>query len=272
MEHHNRILRLTLSAIAAGVLLTNGCVLPHAPVPANEFGKVSPRKYCPGDTVTASYDLAMETACVSRPGFDCATIAPSITISSSPVAFPPHTSTSLIDSTTFVPTEPRVDVDFSPSSSPIGILYPSINAMTGAPQMTSRYIKSTTRTVERLEGEITQTLTHSGMCNGNTPTHSPAQIADLPEFSPNLQIQQFCNTSAVTIEATLSGAAGEFTRRLIAGECFRLDEPGIPAGLGSARVVGVRSLMVDPIAQCDPLQNSMPPASLQTAVTLSCGS
>jgi hypothetical protein len=143
--------------------------------------------------------------------------------------------------------------------------------MTGAPQMTARHVKNTTRTVQRLEGEITQMLTHSGMCNGSTPTHSPAQIADLPEFSPHLQIQQFCNTSAVPIEATLSGAAGEFTRRLSAGECFRLDEPGIPAGLGSARVVGVRSLMVDPTAQCDPLQGMMPPQSLSTSVVLACG-
>ena len=271
MDQQNRIFRGTLSAIAAGVLLTHGCALPHAPFPGNEFGNVSPKKFCPGDTVTASYDLPMDTACTSRPGFDCATIAPPITISSSPAVFPPHTSTALIDSTMFTPTEPRVDVLFSLSTSPATVLYPSINAMTGAPQMTARHVRNTTRTVERLEGEIMQTLTHSGMCNGSTPVHAAAQIADLPEFSPNLEIRQLCNTSAVPIEATLSGAAGEFTRRLSAGECFRLDEPGIPAGLGSARVVGVRSLMVDPTAQCDPLQNPTPPASLQTAVTLSCG-
>lgn len=271
MDHQNRIIRLTLSAIAAGVLLTNGCALPHAPVPANEFGKVSPQKYCPGDTVTASYDLLMDTACTSRPGFDCATIAPPITISSSPAAFPPHTSTALIDSTTFMPTEPRVDVLFSLPTSPATLLYPSINAMTGAPQMTARHIKNTTRTVERLEGEIMQTLIHSGMCNGSTPVHAAAQIADLPELSPNLRIQQFCNTSTAPIEATLSGAAGEFTRRLNAGECFRLDEPGIPAGLGTARVVGVRSLMVDPTAQCESLQGMTPPQSLRTSVVLACG-
>lgn len=272
MDILKKLNRFSLTALAGGVLMTNGCFeLPHASAPANEFGKVSPQKYCPGDTVTASYDLAMETACVSRPGFDCATIAPPITISSSPVAFPPYTSTTLIDGKTFAPTEPRVDVIFSPASSPMGIMYPSINAMTGAPQMTSRYIKNTTRTVERLEDEIMQTLTHSGMCSGSTPTHSPAQIADLPEFSPNLSIQQFCNTSAVPIESTLSGAAGEFTRRLNAGECFRLDEPGIPGGLGSARIVGVRSLMVDPTAQCDSLQGMTPPQSLSTRVVLACG-
>lgn len=271
MDHQNRIIRLTLSAIAIGVLLTNGCALPHAPVPASEFGKVSPQEYCPGDTVTASYDLTMETACVSRPGFDCATIAPPITISSSPVAFPPHTSTALIDSTTFMPTEPRIDVLFSLPTSPTLVLYPSVNAMTGAPQMTSRYIKNTTRTVERLEGEIMQTFTHNGMCNGSTPVHAAARIADMPEFSPNLSIRQVCNTSAVPIEATLSGASGEFTRRVDAGECFGLDEPGIPAGLGSARIVGVRSLMVDPTAQCDSLQGMTPPQSLSTRVVLACG-
>ena len=271
MDHQNRIIRPTLSAIAAGVLLTNGCALPHAPVPANEFGAVSPQKYCPGDTVTASYNLTMETACVSRPGFDCATIAPPITISSSPVVFPPRTSTALIDSTTFMPTEPRVDVLFSLPTSPANILYPSINAMTGAPDFQRRSIKNTTRPVERLEGEIMQTLTHNGMCNGSTPVHAAAQIADLPEFSPNLGIQQVCNTSAVPIEATLSGASGEFTRRLNAGECFGLDEPGIPGGLGSARIIGVRSLMVDPTAQCDSLQGMTPPQSLSTRVVLACG-
>lgn len=271
MDHLKTFNKTILSLIAGGVLLTNGCVLPHADLPASEFGAVSPRKYCPGDTVTASYNLPMDTACVSRPGFDCATVAPTITIDSSPASFPPHTSTALIDSTTFMPTAPRIDVRFSLPTTPVSIMYPSINATTGAPQMTFRYVKNTTRTVERLEGSITQSLTHGGMCNGTTPANAPAQIVDLPEFSANLRVQQLCNTSAVPIEATLAGASGEFTRRLAPGECFALDEPGVPSGLGTARTVSVRPLAIDPAVQCSAVQGSTPPQTLTTRAVLACG-
>jgi hypothetical protein len=265
------ITRYTMATLAACVLLTDGCTLTHASRPPNEFGSVSPRHYCPGDTVTASYDLAMETPCVSRAGMDCATVGPAITISSAPESFPPQTSTRLANGLTFTPTAPRVDVSFAPSTTPFSFVYPSVNPTTGAPALTLRWIRTTTRPVERIEGSIAQTLSHGGMCNGTTPANAPAQIVDLPEFSANLRVQQLCNTSAVPIEATLAGASGEFTRRLAPGECFALDEPGVPSGLGTARTVSVRPLAIDPAVQCSAVQGSTPPQTLTTRAVLACG-
>ena len=42
------LVRGGLSALAAGVLLTNGCALPHADAPPGQsIGRVSPALYCP---------------------------------------------------------------------------------------------------------------------------------------------------------------------------------------------------------------------------------
>lgn len=263
-----RSARLGLATVAAGMLLTNGCTLTHASRPP-AYGTVSPRNYCPGDVVTASYDLTRDAACVSRPGFDCATTVswPAITIDSAPMSFPPRTSAMSSDSLDFVPTAPRVDVTFTPPVPSTSYMYPGA----GDPSVIIRTISAQTRTIERVDGSIARSLSHGGVCSGTTPAHTPAMIAELPEFSPNLRIEQVCNTSPVPIVATLSGASGDISRELPPGACFVPNEPGMPAARATGSTLGVRSLTVDPGAQCDPLQGMTPPTPLTTRAVLACG-
>lgn len=270
MEHQKRILRLTLSAIAAGVLFTDGCVLPHAQLPEPvAFGEVSPLRYCPGDTITAAFDIAAESACVSRPGMDCAALAPTIAISGSPAAFPAQSFNAFAGHLSFATTEPRVDVSFLPTPDPFAVFYPTIRD--GMPATGFRSIKGTTRTAERIDGEIARVLYHYGLCDGSTPGYASAAVGDEPGLSPNLRMKRLCNTSAVPIVATITGASGDFVRELGVGQCFELSEPGIPAGTDIARSVGVRSQAIDPTAQCSAVQGATPPQTLTTRAFFGCG-
>lgn len=266
-----RSTRFGLAVVAAGILLTSGCTLPHASRPF-PYSAVSPRSYCPGDVVTASYELTRDAACVSRPGFDCATTVswPAITIDSTPMSFPPRTFTTSGGGLDFAPTAPSVDVTFSPPGGSASFLYPSVDAA-GTANFTSRSIRTQTHTVERIDGSIARALTHGGVCSGTTPAHTPATIAEPPEFSPSLRIQQVCNTSAVPIVATLSGASGDISRELPPGACFVPNEPGMPAVPAAGSTLGVRGLTVDPVAQCNQLQGMTPPTSLTTRAVLACG-
>ena len=271
MTHLTRPVRLGLATIAAGMLLTNGCQLQHGPRPPFSFSTVSPQSYCPGDLITASYDLTQETACVSRPGFDCAAVAwPAITIDSSPISFPPQTFTASSRSLNFTSTEPRIDVTFTPPGSSASYLYPSVDTA-GTASFTARNIRTQTLPVERIDGSISRERSHDGMCNDGTPTYASAVIANLPELSPNLRVQEVCNASAVPIIATLSSASGDVSRELSPGACFVPNEPGAPAVPATGSTISVRSLVVDPIAQCNPVQGMTPPTQLTTRAVLACG-
>lgn len=254
-------------AIAAGMLFTNGCTLTHRSRPPS-YGTVSPRSYCPGDVVTARYDLTQDTACVSRPGFDCATLAwPAITIDSTPMSFPPRTSAASSDSLDFVPTAPRVDVTFTPPVASTSYAYPAA----GDPSLIIRTISAQTNTIERIDGSITRMLSHGGMCNGMTPAYATETVANLPELSSNLHVQEVCNTSTSPIIATLSSTSGDVSRELPPGACFVPNEPGAPTLPANGSTISVRSLAVDPIAQCNPLQGMTPPTPLTTRAVLACG-
>ncbi len=263
--------RFTLASIATAMLLTNGCVLQHASRPP-PYSSVSPQRYCPGDAVTASYDLTRDTACVSRPGFDCATTVswPPIAIDSVPMSFPPQTFTASADRLDFTPTAPRVDVTFSPPVASTSYLYPSVDSG-GAPNFTMRTISVQTHAVVRIDGSIDRALSHGGLCSGGSPAHAAAEVANLPAFSPNLQVQEVCNTSSAPIIATLSSVSGDVSRELSPGACFVPNGPGAPAVPATGSTISVRSLAVDPIAQCNPLQGMTPPRPLTTRAVLACG-
>lgn len=263
----SRSARIGLATVAAGMLLTNGCTLTHGSRPP-AYSTVSPRNYCPGDVVTASYDLTQDTACVSRPGLDCATIAwPPIAIDSAPMSFPPRTFTASGGRLEFTPTAPRVDVTFAPPVASTSYAYPAA----GNPSLIIRTISAQTRTIERIDGSIVRDLSNGGVCDGRSPAHMSAEIANLPEFSANLHVQQICNTSMFPIVATLASASGDVSRELTPGACFAPNEPGAPAVPAAGSRIGVRSLAVDPIAQCDPLQGMTPPRPLTTRAVLACG-
>jgi hypothetical protein len=271
MDILHKLNRITLTLLAGGVLMTNGCALPHAEIRATSLGQVAPLNYCPGDTIAATYSLLNATgeACVSRAGMDCSTIAPTLTMSSSPTAFPTQSFNTLTGGLTFVPTEPRIDVSFALPSSPALVMYPIVD-MAGVPKFASQWFSNKTHTVQRIDGEINQALTHNGMCAGSTPVHAPAQIATTPMYSPNLRLRTVCNTNAVPITVTLSGPAGELSRDLAPGACFGLDEPGVPIEFNTSNVIAARPQAIDPM-QCRALEGSAPPQTLTTRVSLACG-
>lgn len=260
-------LRISLSALAAGVLLTNGCALPHAPLrPTNEnIGQVSPLQFCPGDTITANFNLTQEQACVSRPGLDCATLAPTITIASTPMSFAPQTTTAFSGRVDFVPAGDSVNVQFSAASA--GLAYPVVN-MDGTPGLRIRNLVNNAVETRRITGEITRTIDHGGMCVGGNPVNADGVVPGPPELSSNLRMHRICNTSAVPVRIQIGGFAGDM---LAPGGCLDLAAPGVPAELGMARTYSVFPLAVDPGAQCASTQGMTPPASLQTTVALGCG-
>lgn len=264
------LVRGGLSALAAGVLLTNGCALPHAPLPpVQDMGRVSPALFCPGDTVSASYNLTQEQACVSRPSFSCPDFAPTITMTSAPADFAPQTATGFTGNVDFMPSTDSTAVTFSPASP--SLFYPTMT-MSGMPAFRSRSLVSTTITAQRLTGTVARTIEHGGMCAGGQPVNADGVIPGPPELSSNLRIRTICNSSTTLIRITVPGAPGSMLERDLApGDCLDTSEPGVPAEVAALRTYAVRSLVVDPGAQCSVLQGMTPPASLRTTVTLGCG-
>ena len=260
-----------LGVIAAGVLLTNGCALPHAElrIPTVEIGRVSPAQFCPGDTVSARYDISQEQPCVSRSGFDCAALQPTITVASSPMSFAPQTNPGFVGNIDFTPAADSVDVSFTAAST--GLTYPIV-LMGGAPGLRLLTLVNNTATTRRLTGEIVRSVNHGGMCAGSAPTHADGILPGPPELSANLRTRRICNSSAAPLRLTIAGAPGEMVERdLSPGQCFDTAEPGVPPDVAAARTYSVRALTVDPMTRCSAVQGSMPPAPLQTTITLGCG-
>jgi hypothetical protein len=256
-----------LSLIAGGVLLTNSCSLPRSPlrIPTADIGKVSPAQFCPGDTVTASYNITQERPCVSRPGFDCAALAPTITIASTPMSFAPQTTASFVGGIDFTPAADSVDVGFTAASA--GLSYPF-----GTTEWRVLTLVNNTANTRRIDGDIVRTVTHGGMCAGIEPVHADGLLPGPPQLSANLRTRRICNSSTAPIRLIIAGAPGEMVERdLMPGQCFNTDEPGVSPETAAARSYSVRALTVDPAARCSAVQNSTPPASLQTTITLGCG-
>lgn len=257
--------RGTLSLMALAVLLSDGCTLPHAdPRPQPQYQAIiNPAQYCPGDTVTASYDIAGSQPCFSHSGFNCADVTPNVDVTSSPEQFPAGRLTGFIGSREFMPTAATYTVTFAPTLSPA--VYPIDNRMGGSP-LISRATPPVSLAGARIEGTITRALTHGGMCVGSTPAYAPAALPSAPEVSERLRIQQICNTSDVPIIVMLSSSSGPgFTGMLTPDQCTA---PGAGA---DARSVQVNTLGVDPSAMCSATSGSTPPRSLRTRVTLACG-
>ncbi|GAA4796073.1 hypothetical protein [Lysobacter hankyongensis] len=260
-----------LGMLAAGVLLTNGCALPHAELrpPNVDIGRVSPAQFCPGDTVTASYNLTQEQPCVSRSGFDCATLQPTITMASTPMSFAPRTATAFAGNIDFTPAADSVDVSFTAASR--GLTYPIVT-MSGAQGFQIVNLVNNTANTRRITGEIMRTVNHGGMCAGSAPTHADGVLPGPPEVSANLRTRRICNSSTTPLRLTITGAPGEMVERdLMPGQCLDTGEPGVSPEVAMARTYSVRALTVDPMAQCGAVQGSTPPAPLQTTIALSCG-
>lgn len=253
--------RIALSSLAAGVLLTNGCTLPHAAPP---YAKVSPMQYCPGDTVVAEYDTIGTQPCVSHTGVDCATVTPTVVIASDSASLPAASISAFTGSRMFTPTESAVRVTFD--ATPADLIYPARNSA-GENIFARRDLRPITRNITRIDGEVAETLTHNGMCAGMTPVNAPSPLPGAPQSSTRLLAQRICNTNAVPIIVNITGAPGApgASGTLSPGECLPL---GFPADGG---VVNVSPAAIAPGEPCGSTQTGEPPQTLTTRVFLSCG-
>lgn len=261
------LVRGGLSALAAGVLLTNGCALPHAPFPGNNIGKVEPANYCPGDTVTASYDLTAPDMCVSRPGLNCATLQPTITTRSTPESFPAQTVAGFANRISFAPTADAVDVAFSleGATSPQNFLFPTVDAM-GAPITRVAAVRNNTARTTRINGSGAFDLVFQGICAGSQPSHAPATLPGPPAFSEHLRMDSICNTTSSTLLVNVAG----IPVMLAPGACQNPVPPGSSTVIPAGAPVMLQSAPVDPGAQCSSVDGGHPPADIRLRVTMAC--
>ncbi len=224
-----KIMRYSVIAISAAIV-ANGCMLDRRPIFSP--GRLLPAQYCPGDTLTASYDFLTSATCTPRSDGDCERSAPTVTITSSPMLFPSTTLQSYQNSVSFPASGDRVDVNFA---------YGTTNVF--VPPSALLLVRDNTESATRLTGSIDQELIHPGSCSGaNLPAEIPVGP---PRLSPNLRLVELCNFNAVHIEVTLSGSpAGDPPpQRLEPGRCLDTSAPGM-AGADGARIVSVRPVIV----------------------------
>ncbi|MFZ5635934.1 MAG: hypothetical protein ACOY82_05040 [Pseudomonadota bacterium] len=250
------------------ILVATGCVLDRRPIPPG-WGQVTPAQYCPGDTLTASYDFQGSDACPA--GVDCTPYLPTVTLTSTPMLFP---STSLPPGYTgnfaFPASGDAVTVGFHSSANPV--LIPTDRFEGGTRVFIQRTgVSDTTSTARRIVGTQAFELTHTGMCAGASPVYAPGEVAPTPRFSPNLRLVDVCNNSGTVLVITISGAGGTtYSQMVPPGNCLDTSAPGVPAGADASRIVDVRPLAPDPTARCSATGPNTPPATLRTIAHMAC--
>lgn len=263
-----RALRL-LGLAAACTLFASGCHLERHPL-FGSMGDVTPREYCPGDPLRASFDLLQGETCPAD--VDCAAFSPNMVLSATPADFP----TTMLRAYTG-------GVDFSPSGDSVSVLFDIDRDSVTIP--TDRFDDSGNRVfvvrqplndqtvVARRMTDFDRELVHDGICMGSTPAQAAAMLPSGPRLSPQMRLQSLCNASGVPIRVTLSGGApgSEYTRELGVGECLDPHEPGAPADTDRATTVEAVRLIPDPGARCSALGPNTPPAALRTVARLGCG-
>lgn len=255
--------RCTLGTLAAGVLLCQGCVLSHS-IP---LGRATPQNFCPGDTVSAGFDLIGVDNCVSRPGLDCANTRPRVSISSAPEAFPAQTINDYRGRIDFAPEADNVAVSFSAGPGPrTTILLPTLDAG-GNPTTRAFEVINNSATVRRINGSGRYELLHHGICAGPTPAHAPALLPGPPLHSANLRLGSICNPNDAAVAVTVAGN----TLTLRPGDCVDPSPPGSPGAIGAGAPVEIRALSIDPAARCGALEGGTPPSPLRLQVDMACG-
>jgi hypothetical protein len=226
-----KLVRYSVIAVSAAVV-ANGCMLDRRPI--SSPGQLVPAQYCPGDTLTASYDFLRTTVCTPRAGAtgDCVTTAPTVTMTSNPALFPPTTLQSYQNSVMFPASGDRVDVNFAYGTTSV-FIPPSVLLL----------VRDNTETARRIIGTIDQELIHPGTCSGaNLPAEIPVGP---PRLSPNLRLVELCNFNTVPVIVTLSGGpTGEMPPQTVdPGRCLDTSAPGM-IGADAARIVSVRPMFV----------------------------
>jgi hypothetical protein len=264
----NRWFRYCVIAVCS-VVVASGCIIERRNLVAG-YTSVSPRQYCPGDAMTASYDLLGSDRCPADAS--CASFFPIVTITGTPAAFPPQSITNYVGSVNFTaPDAEQVSVLFDPDRD--NVLIPTAETTPDGRVFIQRASQDQAQIARRMS-MLNRELIHGGMCAGSTPVNSSQPVPGLPEFSPNLRLTDLCNVNSVAVVVTLSGGADgtSFPQTLSPGQCLA-SMPGVPTSTGSARVVEVRPVTPAPGTRCDAtgtMDNNVPPPPLRTLVRLSC--
>lgn len=257
-----RPLRLAgLGAVAASLFL-GGCYLDRSAI--STIGSVAPLEFCPGDELTARYDLlGTEPGCPA--GFDCTPYLPVVDIDSNPASFAPQRFDAYQGSVAFVPAADAVDVTFHLDRN--AVLIPTDRFEDGMRVFVQRDIDETTNTVtvRRIDQPVVNENVHDGMCAGATPVYATVELRPAGT-APGLQVDRFCNASGEPIVATLSDPEGRTepqSAALAPGECV------VPFSEFHS-VASVRPQLPDPGVRCDALEGGMPPHPLRTTSVLVC--
>ena len=254
---------------ACAVIMASGCIIVRGTLSGPGYGQITPRQYCPGDTMTASFDFLQEMRCPA--GVDCSALFPTVAISSSEgTLFPPQSIRGYTGSFNFVaPDITSVGALFDPNVDEV--LIPTEEIRDGNRVFFARPSLNLIATASR-QLPLAQTLIHNGMCAGAVPVNAPQELPGLPRFSPNLRLTDLCNANGVSVIATLSGGAdgASFTQTLSPGQCLS-GMPGVPSSTQGARIIEVRPMNADPNTRCSGTGPFMPPTPLQMRTTRVCG-
>jgi hypothetical protein len=226
---HSKLFRYCSIAVCS-IIVANGCMLDRRPI--SSPGRVVPGQYCPGDTLTASYDFLTFNACTPRSDGDCERSAPTVTMTSSPVLFPSTTLQSYQNTVSFPASGDRIDVNF---------FYGTTNVF--IPPAVLLLVRDNTASATRIAGTIDTTLPHMGNCARGfaLPTYMPAQIPGPPRVSGNMRIVEVVNINSVPVTFTLSGGATgtPFSLMVGPGGTLRTDMPGVPGDIADSRMISI---------------------------------
>ncbi len=228
------------------------------------FGRVTPVEYCPGDTLTASYDFLVSETC--RAGADCT--GPNVDVSSAPAIFTTRRLTGFTNSFTFpAPAASRVSFTFQSDRMPVRI--PTSRTMPdGVVIDLDRSFTNPAIVGAALFPGNTRMISHDGLCTGPTASYAITELPGPPTTSARIRPTQVCNTSSVATVVTFSGDDASLTwaMPLAIGQCAPLPA-AITAG---ARRVTAFPQTPDPFARCSALDGGTPPQSLRSSVTFAC--
>jgi len=257
---------LALAVIA--VTGTSGCIIERRWLQG--WDEVTPTLACPGDVVTVGFDFLGTETC--RNEEQCASLHPTVVMSSSAGAFAARTVTGYRHSFDFIPVadETRVNFDIDRGS----VRVPTVRVdPEGRPiDVVMEHIEDIGRIVTLVRGNRETELVHDGMCAGGMPVNSPEPLPDTRNTSPNLRLVSLCNRNGVTVVATLNGSEPgvSHSQTLEPGQCLDPTRPGVPAGIDRGSIVEVRPMFPVPGTLCSATGPSSPPPTLRTVAVMAC--
>jgi hypothetical protein len=239
MNHlHRRISLLLVSSIC---LMNAGCILERGVL--TSFQDLTPRTYCPGDTLTASYDFQRELRCPA--GVDCNPYHPTVTITPTPALFPTQSlPAAYTGSFNFPAAGDRVSVSFSADRA--SVLVPTEEFRDGARVFAQRsgYQNPDVRTSSLFNNEE-QLVSNAGNCRNE---YMPIQTWGPPQKSPQLIVSQVCNRDSVPIAFMAIDSSGRSTPEvnIEPGRCMPLPMTDV---MRASRIM-YRPLVLDVGARC----------------------